>query len=112
MLRRQQHSLHGRLLETAGQRQGFANPDATDPDATLTLTPQVSKAYAARASRAGGAREADALAEEGLAAVQALYQKGAGAVDGLKHMAQALRRLPVVEPLVPTVRSPWPLRAA
>ena len=72
----------------------------------------MSKAYAARASRAGGAREAEALAEEGLAAVQALYQKGAGAVDGLKHMAQALRRLPVVEPAVPIVRSPGPLRAA
>ena len=36
---------------------------------------EVSMAYAARASRAGGAREADALAEEGLAAMQALYQK-------------------------------------
>ena len=89
---------HNYLVETARQ-----------PERVVDCAPaaQVSKAYAARASRANGKREADALAEEGLAAVQALYQKGAGAVDGLKHMAQALRRLPVVEPLVPTVRSPW-----
>jgi GTP1/Obg family GTP-binding protein len=38
--------------------------------------------------------------------VAALYAKGAGAVEGLKQMAQALRRLPVVEPAVPTVRPP------
>jgi len=31
---------------------------------------------------------------------------GAGAVEGLKQMAQALRRLPVVEPAVATVRGP------
>ena len=63
------------------------------------------KSYAARAARAGSKREAEALAEEGLEAVAAVYRKGAGAVDGLKDMAKQLRRLPVVDLALPTVRA-------
>lgn len=33
-----------------------------------------------------------------------MYKKGAGAVDGLKDMAKQLRRLPVVDLTLPTVR--------
>lgn len=63
------------------------------------------KSYAARAARAGNKREAEALAEEGIEAVAAVYRKGAGAVDGLKDMAKQLRRLPVVDLALPTVRA-------
>ena len=70
--------------------------------------PQVGKSYAARAARAAGKREAEALAAEGLERVSAVYTKGATAVDGLKDMAKALRRLPVVDLGLPTVPAPCP----
>ena len=69
---------------------------------------QVGKSYAARAARAASKREAEALAAEGLERVSAVYTKGATAVDGLKDMAKALRRLPVVDLGLPTVPEPCP----
>ncbi len=62
------------------------------------------KAYAARAGKAANKKEAEVLAEEGFENVAAVYKKGATAVDGLKDMAKQLRRLPVVDLTLPTVR--------
>lgn len=64
------------------------------------------KAYAARAAHAANKKDAEAIAEEGLEKVAAIYKKGATAVDGLKDMAKQLRRLPVVDISLPTVRTP------
>ncbi|EIE24639.1 P-loop containing nucleoside triphosphate hydrolase protein [Coccomyxa subellipsoidea C-169] len=64
---------------------------------------QVGKAYAARAGKAANKKEAEALGVEGFENVAAVYKKGATAVDGLKDMAKQLRRLPVVDLMLPTV---------
>lgn len=64
---------------------------------------EVSKGYAARASKAANKKEAVILQEEGLERVQVVFGRGADAVDELKEVAKALRRLPVVDPALPTV---------
>lgn len=69
---------------------------------------QVGKGYAARTSKAGTKKEAEALAEEGLATVALVYRKGATALDGLKDMAKQLRRLPTVDLELPTVSAALP----
>eukprot|EP00887_Chlorella_sp_A99_P004720 scaffold4.g4720.t1 len=66
-------------------------------------TVEVGKAYATRASRAANKREAVALQEEGVQRLESVFSRGAFAVDELKGIAKALRRLPVVEPELPTV---------
>jgi nucleolar GTP-binding protein len=72
-------------------------------DALRRSVVEVAKAYATRASRASGKREAVALQEEGLARVEAVFTRGAIAVDELKDVAKSLRRLPAVDPRLPAV---------
>lgn len=61
------------------------------------------KNYAARCARCGARKEALAAADEGFAALEVLFLKGAAAVDELVDVARALRRLPLVDPFLPTV---------
>jgi nucleolar GTP-binding protein len=64
---------------------------------------EVAKGYAARAGKAANKRDALALQAEGFARVEAIFNRGADAVDELKELAKSLRRLPVVDPRLPTV---------
>jgi nucleolar GTP-binding protein len=64
---------------------------------------QMGKNYAARCARCGARKEALAAVDEGFAALEALFLKGAAAVDELVDVARALRRLPLVDPFLPTV---------
>lgn len=64
---------------------------------------EVAKGYAARASKAANKRDALALQAEGFSRVEAIFNRGADAVDKLKELAKSLRRLPVVDPRLPTV---------
>ncbi|KAL4528330.1 hypothetical protein Ndes2437B_g00425 [Nannochloris sp. 'desiccata'] len=64
---------------------------------------EVAKGYAARAGKAANKRDALALQAEGFSRVEAIYNRGADAVDELKELAKSLRRLPVVDPRLPTV---------
>ena len=61
------------------------------------------KRYAGQAKGTGSKKEALSLLETGSAALEQMYRKDAAAVDKLKYVAMALRRLPVVELDVPTV---------
>ncbi|KAL4425825.1 hypothetical protein ABPG75_009841 [Micractinium tetrahymenae] len=72
-------------------------------EALRRSTVEVGKAYATRASRAANKKEALALQEEGFARLEAVFSRGSYAVDELKDVAKSLRRLPVVEPELPTV---------
>lgn len=72
-------------------------------EALRRSTVEVGKAYATRASRAVSKKDALALQEEGLERLQAVFSRGSYAVDELKDVAKSLRRLPVVEPQLPTV---------
>lgn len=69
----------------------------------FSIPTQVGKNYAARCARCGAKKEALAAADEGSAAMEALFLKGAPAVDELVEVARALRRLPQVDPFLPTV---------
>ncbi|KAK9816846.1 hypothetical protein WJX72_006009 [[Myrmecia] bisecta] len=64
---------------------------------------ETGKAYAGRSSKATTKKEAQTLSEEGFARMEALYRKSASAVEDLKEIAKKLRRLPLVDPHVPTV---------
>ncbi|KAL4523871.1 hypothetical protein Ndes2437A_g00437 [Nannochloris sp. 'desiccata'] len=64
---------------------------------------EVAKGYAARAGKAANKRDALALQAEGFSRVEAIFNRGADAVDELKELAKSLRRLPVVDPRLPTV---------
>lgn len=64
---------------------------------------EVAKGYAARAGKAANKRDALALQAEGFSRVEAIFNRGADAVDDLKELAKSLRRLPVVDPRLPTV---------
>jgi nucleolar GTP-binding protein len=64
---------------------------------------EVAKGYAARASKAANKKEAVALQIEGFERVEAVFLRGAAGVDELKDVAKSLRRLPVVDPRLPTV---------
>ncbi len=67
---------------------------------------QVGKQYAAKGARAGSKKDAVAVAEDGFVALEALFGGGAAAVDDLVAVARALRRLPLVDPFLPTVPPP------
>ncbi len=64
---------------------------------------EVAKGYAARAGKAANKKDALALQAEGFSRVEAIFNRGADAVDELKELAKSLRRLPVVDPRLPTV---------
>jgi nucleolar GTP-binding protein len=64
---------------------------------------EVAKGYAARAGKAANKKDALALQAEGFSKVEAIFNRGADAVDELKELAKSLRRLPVVDPRLPTV---------
>ena len=64
---------------------------------------EVAKGYAARSSKAANKREALALRQEGFSRVEAVYDRGSDALEELKEIAKSLRRLPVVDPSLPTV---------
>lgn len=65
---------------------------------------QVGKSCTAHVAKAQSKKEALAAYEEGVERVQAAFRKGALALEDLKEMVKALRRLPVVDPTLPTVR--------
>lgn len=67
---------------------------------------QVGKSYTALVAKAKSKKEVLATVDEGIAKVVSVYNKGAKAVDDLKDMVKALRRLPVVDPVLPTVLHP------
>ncbi|GAB4823843.1 hypothetical protein N2152v2_010889 [Parachlorella kessleri] len=72
-------------------------------DGLRKSTVQVGKAYAARCSKAVNKKEAVELQQEGFERLEATFTKGAYAVDELKEVAKSLRKLPVVDPDLPTV---------
>lgn len=49
------------------------------------------------------AKEAFDLLEEGFTQLEAIYRKQAGALESVKDMAKLLRKLPTVNPALPTV---------
>ncbi len=57
-------------------------------------------------AKAQSKRDVLATVDEGIAKVSSIYNKGARAVEDLKDMVKALRRLPVVDPALPTVIFP------
>ena len=67
---------------------------------------QVCKGYATQAARAPSKKSAEAFAEDGYERARAVFVKSATAVEGLKDLAVELRRLPVVDPVIPTVMLP------
>ena len=64
---------------------------------------ETGKGYAARAGRAGSKQEAQEVLDEGLAAVERVFRRDSGALQRLQWVAMELRRLPVLDPTVPTV---------
>lgn len=64
---------------------------------------EVSKGYARAAGKVTKKKDALVLQEEGFQKVQAVYERGAAAVEELKQVAKALRQLPVVDPTLPTM---------
>lgn len=64
---------------------------------------QLGKEFAARGARAASKKDAVAAADDGFAALEALFLKHSAAVDDLVGVARQLRRLPLVDPFLPTV---------
>ncbi|KAF6264314.1 P-loop containing nucleoside triphosphate hydrolase protein [Scenedesmus sp. NREL 46B-D3] len=72
-------------------------------DALRKSIQEVGKGFANRAANAANKRAAAAVAEEGAAALAAVFAKGAKAVEDLKKVSRALRSLPYVDPSLPTL---------
>ncbi|KAF8060507.1 nog-1 [Scenedesmus sp. PABB004] len=72
-------------------------------DALRKALQETGKGYANRAANAANKRAAAALAEEGSAALGALFDRGAKAMEDLKRVSRALRGLPYVDPSLPTL---------
>eukprot|EP00884_Botryococcus_braunii_P021816 jgi/Botrbrau1/8318/Bobra.0081s0007.1 len=66
-------------------------------------TLEVGKACTAQVAKAQSKKEVLAALEEGFERVQAVYNKAALALEDLKEMVKAVRRLPVVDPSLPTL---------
>ena len=64
---------------------------------------QAGKSQAARAGKLKTKKEAEAVAADGFERVEAAYRARCGAVEELKDVAKRLRRLPVIQPEIPTV---------
>eukprot|EP00775_Hariotina_reticulata_P012325 gene12325-12460_t len=64
---------------------------------------ETGKGFANRASNAANKKAATAVAEEGSAALAAVFAKGAKAVEDLKKLSRSLRSLPYVDPSLPTL---------
>lgn len=99
------HRLHPfeRALMELTLQPGVYEKVLRNVDAVRRSTLEVGKAYATRASRAASKREAIALQEEGFARMETVFSKGTDAVDRLKEVARNLRKLPVVQPELPTM---------
>lgn len=63
----------------------------------------IAKGYAARCSKAPTKKEALDLRDEGFANVDSTYKRQAYILDQLKEVAKSLRKLPVVDPKLPTI---------
>lgn len=63
----------------------------------------VAKGYAGRCSKAPTKKEALDLRDEGFAKVDSTYKRQSYMLEELKEVAKSLRRLPVVDPDLPTV---------
>ena len=68
-----------------------------------TLLLQAGKSQAARAGKLKTRKEAEAVAADGFERVESAYRARCGAVEELKDVAKRLRRLPVIQPEIPTV---------
>lgn len=64
---------------------------------------QLGKEFAARGARAASKKDAVSAADDGFAALEALFLKHSAALDDLVTVARQLRRLPLVDPFLPTV---------
>ena len=64
---------------------------------------QAGKSQAARAGKLKTKKEAEAVAADGFERVESAYRARCGAVEELKDVAKRLRRLPVIQPEIPTV---------
>jgi nucleolar GTP-binding protein len=89
-------------LTVAGGARGYAS-SLSRVDALRKLLQQTGKAFAGRAASAPNAAAAKALLEEGTAELSRLFQKNSGCVRDLAAAARRLRRLPQVDPRLPTV---------
>eukprot|EP00890_Picochlorum_soloecismus_P001598 jgi/Picsp_1/2439/NSC_05900-R1_nucleolar gtp-binding protein 1-like len=63
----------------------------------------IAKGYAAMCSKAPTKKEALDLRDEGFANVDSTYKRQAYVLDQLKEVAKSLRKLPVVDPKLPTI---------
>lgn len=66
---------------------------------------QVGKSLAGKANKGVTVAEVHKTLEEGFQALEALYERGSGAVESVKFIAITLRKLPTVDIGTPTVRS-------
>eukprot|EP00891_Asterochloris_glomerata_P003705 jgi/Astpho2/3705/gw1.00060.28.1_t len=64
---------------------------------------EAGKVQAARAGKLKTRKEAEAVAADGFERVESAYRARCGAVEELKGVAKRLRRLPVIQPEIPTV---------
>lgn len=65
---------------------------------------QVGKSYAGKANKGVTVREVEGTLQEGFQSMEALFQKGAAALESVKYIAITLRKLPTVDINIPTVR--------
>ena len=96
------HPFENALLELTVGQESYGRALAR-VSALRKASVEVAKGYAARAGKAPNKRDAVALQTEGFSKVESIFQRGADAVDELKELAKSLRRLPVVDPGLPTV---------
>mmetsp|Transcript_39863 Transcript_39863/g.55383 ORF Transcript_39863/g.55383 Transcript_39863/m.55383 type:complete len:498 (+) Transcript_39863:146-1639(+) len=64
---------------------------------------EIGKSYAGRAAKAATKYDTFQIRDAGFAEMETVYKKDAEAVSKLKEVARELKRLPVVEPEVPTL---------
>lgn len=89
-------------LTVAGGARGY-RASLQRVDALRKALQQTGKAFAGRAAAAPNAAAAKQLLEEGTSELSRLFQKNSGCVRDLAAAARRLRRLPQVDPCLPTV---------
>jgi nucleolar GTP-binding protein len=89
-------------LTVAGGARGYA-ACLKRVDSLRKSLQQTGKQLAGRASSAANAAAARQLLEEGTAELERLFSRNAGCVRDLANAARRLRRLPQVDPTLPTV---------
>ncbi|GMH32221.1 hypothetical protein BSKO_00055 [Bryopsis sp. KO-2023] len=72
-------------------------------DALRKSTLEVGKSYASRSANAANKKDAEQIAQEGFETMEKVYKKGSKCVEELVTLASALRKLPYLDPSIPTI---------